>query len=167
MQGVMVPLIGSIGSTIFLTFFCFITLQLSAWFLLFNLSNYSIAHRISILTRFIGTENDQMVLKSLTKGPITGLKKLRTCGYMFDQICHVSNLLSATFSANVLVVLTVLMTFCASSLFLFMYSILGRSSHPFMVNGIYTFLAFFTGCIVMTIIILTAASGPITEVHTS
>ena len=77
-----------VGTGIFLLYcfiWVFVMLMTCAWFILFHLSYYNVAHRISLLTSFIHSD-----------GNMKNSKKLRTCGYIFDQICQVSKEIGAT-----------------------------------------------------------------------
>ena len=137
----------------------FVILQVSAWFILFHLSYYNVSYRINILTSFIQTVQDPLVNPSLR------IKRLRTCGYLFDQICLVSENLNSTFSLTVLVSLIILMVLCTTSLFFFIFAISAAVVPNFILLAKFAFLFMFIGSVAMIIIILTSAELPIKEVR--
>ena len=141
-----------VGTGIFLLYcfiWVFVMLMTCAWFILFHLSYYNVAHRISLLTSFIHSD-----------GNMKNSKKLRTCGYIFDQICQVSKEIGATFSLTVLCYLTVLAILSATSLFYCFHHIY-RSHKNFEA---FNYLIFFINSFSMFVSILKSAQLPATEV---
>ena len=141
-----------VGTGIFLLYcfiWVFVMLMTCAWFILFHLSYYNVAHRISLLTSFIHSD-----------GNMKNSKKLRTCGYIFDQICQVSKEIGATFSLTVLCYLTVLAILSATSLF-YCYHGSYRSQNYSEAIG---YFLFFLNSFSMMLCILKSAELPAIEV---
>jgi hypothetical protein len=141
---------GIIGVMLFVFLVTLFFFELLNWFLLFHLTYYSVSNRIRMLRDFITITTEEKVQR---------IKKLRLCGYIFDQITQAVNELNSTFSFSVLVFLTILMIICATSLFIGLFSL---SAVVREARNTYLFLSFVA--IVFILIILTAAESPIVEV---
>ena len=142
--------IGIIGLILFIFFTNLFILNVLNWFLLFHLSYYSVSHRIRTLNALVKT----------TEEKIQRIKKLRMCGYIFNQITKTLNELNLTFSFSVFIMLTILMVICATSLFIGLFSISIADVRE--ARNTYLFLSFFA--VVDILIIFTAAESPIAEV---
>ena len=151
--------IGSVVFFIFCVIWIFIMHMICAWFLMFHLIFYNISHRIHLLTIFIKIQNEK------GKTNIIGSKrrlgnKLRTCGYIFDQICLAFNRVASTFSLSVLFFLTILMFLSTTSLFnCYNNGYKLGLTYEASLNG-----WFFMHDFIMIIIILKAAESPRKEV---
>ena len=147
-----------VGTGIFILYFfswVFVMSITCAWLILFHLSYYNVAHRISLLTSFIRDGNTTLNSKKKRTA-----NKLRTCGYIFDQICQVSKEIATTFSLTVLCYLTVLAILSATSLFYCFHHIY-RSHKNFEA---FNYLIFFINSFSMFVSILKSAQLPATEV---
>ena len=94
------------------------------WFLVFHLSYYSISYRIGVLNSFIES------LKGQTNSHLR-IKRLRTCGYHFDQICLAANNINATFSFIMLINFTMMICVSTTSVFFHHLLILIQHCNPF------------------------------------
>jgi hypothetical protein len=140
--------LGIIGEILFIFFINLFLLQILNWFLLFYLSYFSISYRIRTLKFFVFTITEPRD------------KRLRLCGYIFDQITQAVNELNLTFSFSVLVMLTILMVICATSLFIGLFTLSPDLRDQ---RNTFFFLSFIA--IVFILIILTSAESPIVEVN--
>ena len=126
-----------------------------AWFLMCHLTFYNISHRINLLTVFIATQNEKSET-DVIRNKRRLVNKLRSCGYIFDQICLAFNRVASTFSLSVLFYLTSLMVLSATSLFYcYYYGYLLQRIYDASLNG-----WFFTNNFIMIVIILKAAESP-------
>ena len=145
-------------------------LQLTVWFLLFFLACYSISNRISTLASFIESSGNYSSLQDVTVVLPDDIlvKKLRTCARLVDQICHSANELNSTFSLPVLMIITKLLIFSTTSLFLFIYLLTTPSDilHKNFITGApYVPIAFFAGSVFMVLLILIPTGFPIKKVR--
>ena len=153
------PIIGNAAFYIFCVIWIFVMHMICAWFLMFHLTFYNISHRINLLTVFIKTQNEKR------ETDVIGNKrrlvnKLRSCGYIFDQICSAFNEVVSSFSLSVLFFLTILMILSATSLFnYYSYGYKLGMSYDASLN-----FWFFIHNFTMIIIILKAAESPCNEV---
>jgi len=178
----MIPMIKAMilnYGVVFALFFVFlnslIILQLSSWFLMFHLACYNISYRLGILTSFVGDDN---LIQPKNKIAVVGkqnsslfstatsnrIKHLRTCGYLFDQICQTCNEIASTFSLSVLAILTILIVMCSGSVFFYFYAMSNLNTPTFIQDAKFTFLGCFMVSIIMVLMILFPAETPITEV---
>jgi len=126
-----------------------------AWFLMFHLTFNNIAHRINLLTVFIKTQNEKSNT-DVIRNKRRLINKLRSCGYIFDQICLAFNEVASTFSLSVLFFLTSLMVLSATCLFYcYYYGYLLQRIYDASING-----WFFTNNFIMIVVILKAAESP-------
>ena len=149
-------LVGRLALFIFLFVWIFITLMTCAWFLLFHLSFYNVSHRIRLLNAFVKIRN---VDSSATIGKQRLVNKLRSCGYIFDQICLAFNEVACTFSLSILFFLTTMMLLSTTSLF---YGY--HYSYQLRTNEASIYMFYFISNIIMITIILKAAESPSKEV---
>ena len=138
------------------------------WFTLLHLSYYSISYRINSLTLLIDAninKNEKEINVSTTPSDlIKRIKTLRTCGYLFDKLCQAANEINSTFSLSVLVILTLIMTLCSTSLFLSIHAMSEVVVHSYIRNAVFLFPGVFTLGLVIMLIILTTVDQPITQV---
>lgn len=128
----------TIPTLLFIFLLNFIVLQCGSWFLLFHLSYYSISHRVDTLTsliknlsnHFLSEKTWNLFLYRQHQPQDCALKKLRMCGFLFDQISTASNELTAAFSCTALLNLIILMILCSTSLFFFIFSLASPTSLP-------------------------------------
>ena len=154
--------IGIVTSIVHLILIYLNALQLFTWFLLFFLSCYSISYRISILITFIDNFQSQNVAFDLPKDL---LQKLRVSSRLVDQICQSSKELNSIFSLPVLVILTTLLTFSATSLFMFIHLFTTSDAlHAHDETPNYEPMAIFAVCILMVLSILIPAGFPVSKV---
>ena len=154
--------IGIVTSIVHLILIYLNALQLFTWFLLFFLSCYSISYRISILISFIDNFQSQNVASDLPKDL---LQKLRVSSRLVDQICQSSKELNSIFSLPVLVILTTLLTFSATSLFMFIHLFTTSDAlHAHVETPNYEPMALFAVCILMVLSILIPAGFPVSKV---
>ena len=132
-------------------------LVICTWFLLFHLIFYNVTHRISLLTVFIQTQN---VEANIVIEKRRLVNRLRSCGYIFDQICLAFNEVASTFSLSVLFFLTILMILSATSLF-FCFCFGFKSQRTYEAS---IYMLFFITNFMMILIILKAAESPTKEV---
>jgi hypothetical protein len=151
-------LAGSVAFLIFSFVWIFIMLMTCAWFLLFHLSFYNISYRIRLLNVFVNIRN---VENSATIGKQRLVNKLRSCGYIFDQICLAFNQVACTFSLSILFFLTTMMLLSTTSLF-FCYNYGYQLQR---INRASIYMLYFISNIIMVTIILKAAESPSKEVN--
>lgn len=164
----LIPIIGFLGSVLHIIFLNFTTMQMVGWFMLFHLSYYSLSYRISLLATFIAPPVQEHNIfkvrlenKYLVVIPRSAmLKRIRTCGYLFDHICKVSYEINCTFSFSVLAVLTILMIFCSTSLYFSLYASTNLYKEMF-----YGFVSFFVFSICVVFIILSSTDLSLAEVE--
>ena len=150
---------GSVTFIIYCIILISIMLIVCAWFLMFHLMFYNISHRIHLLTIFIKMQNEKSKTDIIRNKRQLG-QKLRSCGYIFDQICLAFNGVASTFSLSVLFFLTNFMIISATSLFYcYWYSYQLGLTYDASLNGWYFITSF-----IMIIIILKAAESPRREV---
>jgi hypothetical protein len=85
--------------------------------------------------------------------------KIRTCAYIFDKLCLAANELNATFSLSVLIVLTIQMILCSTSLFTCVFVM-----STVFEGALYSSAALFVTSFVVMVIILKTAESPIEQV---
>ena len=156
--------LAAIGSVFAFFFVSSTFVQSVTWFLLFHLSYYNISNRIRKLKDFIQTSYNPIYGSKIIYSPFLAtmssslrIKKLRSTGYIFNQICLASNEVNAAFSLTVLLNLITLMLLCATSLFFFIFAISSFKIPDFIENTKWGFLF-------MILIILMSAQSPINEV---
>ena len=131
--------------------------RLFAWILLFHLSYYSISHRIGILTSFIQS------LKGKTNSSLR-VKRFRTCGYIFDQICLATNNINATFSFIMLINFTMLICISTTSIFFIIYAMSSVKIPLIITNQFLSFVGIFGLSNVMILLFLSSAESSTKEV---
>ena len=142
--------LGVFGLVLYLFCYSLTLIQSGAWFLVFDLSYYNLSYRINLLNKFIASIAIRKNIKN------ERIRKLRTCGFSFDQLCQASDSLSSAFSFSVLLILLLLMITSATSLFFFL-----NYPSPMVFNATApTFLLSFVGIILLT----RTAESPVTEV---
>ena len=135
------------------------TMQTLVWFLLFHLCYYSISFRIKILSSLIET-----AAKGKVSGKCKCIKALRSCAYLFDQLCAASVEINSTFSLSVLFILVIVMIQCSLCLFFFIYAMSELVVHSYIKGATYAFPIIFLMCMGLTLFILITANGPIAQV---
>ena len=141
--------------TIFSAFTC---LQMYAWFLMFHLSFFSIAHRIKCLCLL--TQMAKLNKKSLDQ--ISSQYPIRKCSYLFNQLSSVCCNLNSIFSFTVLLILTTLMTSCLTALYFIFHDLLFHGSiiHDFVPSTAFVLVMY----VFFVFVILQSADLPVQEV---
>ena len=147
--------------------------QFCTWFLLFHLSYYSISYRIKNLTLFIGSQCGQIkdthtvAVVSTASFPSSQRAKaaLRTCGYLFDQICQATHEINLHFSLSILMFLTFVMISCSTCLFFIIYVMVDLVDHPSIIEFFSIFPPVFSLGVFVTLVLLMTADFPIKQVH--
>lgn len=145
--------------------------QLCTWLLLLHLSYYSISYRINYLALFIESKNEEDGIKDaginvnvlsivLKQRP----RMLRTCGYLFDQICQATQEVNSTFSLSILFFLVFIMIFCSICLFFFINVMAELVEYSSLKDGVYLFPAAFIVAILMALVILISSDYPVKQV---
>ena len=155
----LMPHFGLVGSILHILCTNFVAIVAIGWYALFHLSYYSLSYRISILSSLIARP-DQHAEGGLDGPSSQQLKRMRTCGYLFDQICQVSNDINSAFSLSILTILTIMMIDCSTALFFCLYSLTTLFKGMF-----YGFLTFFANCVCLILVIVISTHSPIAEVQ--
>lgn len=134
--------------------------MICSWFLMFHLTFYNISHRIKLLTIFLKPQNDMKNI-SLIRNKQRMRNKLRSCGFIFDQICLAFNKVASTFSLSVFIFLPTIMILSVTSLFkCYSYGYRLRLTYDASLNAWY-----FIQNVTMITVILKAAESPSKEVY--
>ena len=122
-----------------------------------------ISYRISILTAFINEPSKNKIVRF----KIERVKKLQTCGYIFDRISLVFKEISTTFSLSVLIHLAILLIICTTSLYCSIFILMANAhSIPFWIKeSLLIFVIIAVGSSVYIFIILISAESPLTKVN--
>lgn len=144
--------------------------QLTTWFLLFHLSYYNIAHRISILKTLLDTDlisDHHHHLKKVVPYPGNTSEKinhqtLNKIGYLFDHLAKASYYFESIYSIPALINLTASFLSGTICLFLFIRELFQSPSFNTMM---FIQLALVYFHIVMALIIIVSADLPSHEVR--
>ena len=154
-------IISELGLILGLLFFCLINLtqmQIFILFMLFHLSYYSISHRINILSSLVET-----AIKEKGNAKSKRIQAVRTCAYLFDQLCAAAIEINSTFSLSVLFILVISMIHCFLCLFFYIFVMSELVVHPYIKGATHVFPFIFMLCMGLTFFILITANGPITQ----
>lgn len=102
-------------------------IQLASWFLIFHLTYYNVAHRISILTSLIveqfssvyQSDSNESIKFPLVVNRTGRIQTLQEIGYLMNQLAIATNQLQSVFSFPVLLALTTSSLSCTICLFVF------------------------------------------------
>lgn len=118
-EGAFAEHVGQVGSRYAAALCIVLDIQMGVWFLVVHLSYYNIAHRISLLARYINPSETALDSAVFRLFPLRAIKisvqpkrmsdepaeKLATCGHLFHHLINASSAVNATFSLPFLFIL--------------------------------------------------------------